>query len=230
MGLADSIRTKEATMNDVADAIGDYATIRCGTSTGSSNAFVLTPDPAIASLVAGMLFSFVSNQGNTGASTANVNGTGATSIVDTQGNALTNWPLSIVSGGSYLLYYDGTNFVLLNPSFSPTSWSPTLGVSGGTFTGTAVALALFATWYEHVFINIRFTGTTGSTVASLTFSLPFNSTNQVEVLSILSTGAEKECEAYIGSATNGVVRGFGGAGITDGAQTFYVTGWFRRAT
>jgi hypothetical protein len=99
------------------------------TTTGSPNAYVLTPSPAITSY-AGSSFTFIASFTNTGASTLNVNGLGATALKKNGSIALVAG--DIVSGQMYTVTYDGTNFQVLNINSSFT----TLNVSGlATFGG-----------------------------------------------------------------------------------------------
>lgn len=84
----------------------------CGIATGSANAITLTPSTAVASLTAGLLLSFTALASNTGATTINVSGLGATSVViGADSLALTGG--EITGGATHQAYYDSTNFVLL---------------------------------------------------------------------------------------------------------------------
>lgn len=69
-------RNQYATLGQVQDASGAYG----GTSTGSSNAYVINLTPSISALVDGMELAFVANFTNTGAATLNVNSTGAVAL------------------------------------------------------------------------------------------------------------------------------------------------------
>ena len=61
----------------------------------------------------GMAIYFRANTANTGASTLNINGLGAITIVKAVSTALSD--NDILEGMLCLVIYDGTNFVLLNP-------------------------------------------------------------------------------------------------------------------
>lgn len=94
-----------------ASQVQDSAMIFGGTSGGAGNAYTMTLTPTLAALAAGQQFIFVANHTNTGASTLNVNGIGATAI--RQGSALTALAAgTIVSGQVVTVVYDGTYFVL----------------------------------------------------------------------------------------------------------------------
>lgn len=92
------------------------------TSGGSSNAYTFTSDSvaAITTLAAGRRLTFVANHTNTGASTLNVDGIGATAIRKGGANSalVAN---DIVSGGVYDVVYNGTYWTLLNPETGQTA-------------------------------------------------------------------------------------------------------------
>lgn len=81
-----------------------------GTTTGSANTYVLTLSPAPMTLVDGLAICAKINVQNTGASTINVNGLGAKSILDSKGNAMTAGKLK--ANTPYTMRYNGTNFIL----------------------------------------------------------------------------------------------------------------------
>lgn len=82
--------------------------------TGAANTLVISPTPKTTAYAAGLKFQVLVNHTNTAASTINVWGLGAKSIVLTNGNALSGSEMT--GGGIYELQYDGTNFELLNPN------------------------------------------------------------------------------------------------------------------
>ena len=82
--------------------------------TGAVNAYVTAPSPAALSYVAGLIVVLKPGAANTGASTINVNGLGVKNI-KTLANQNPTASMMIPTG-SYFLFYDGTNFVLMNPS------------------------------------------------------------------------------------------------------------------
>lgn len=81
-----------------------------GTTTGSANTYALTLSPAPTTLVDGLAICAKINIQNTGASTINVNGLGAKSILDSKGNAMTADKLK--ANTPYTMRYNGTNFIL----------------------------------------------------------------------------------------------------------------------
>jgi len=107
------------------------------TTTGSSNAYVLTIDPAITSYVTGQRFVINASFGNTGAATLDVSSVGAKSLVKDGSSALVSG--DIVTGTIYEVTYDGTNFQVNNFSL-PTNLSiaGTLDVSGAADFGDVI--------------------------------------------------------------------------------------------
>lgn len=96
-----------------------------GTTTGSANAFVFTPSPAISAYVAGMMFRLKANFTITGASTLNISGLGVIAIKKLDGaTALASG--DIISGQEFVVVYDGTNFQMVSPgsnSINPTTYT-----------------------------------------------------------------------------------------------------------
>ena len=87
--------------------------------TGSANAYAVAPAPAAAAYATGQIVTLKPANANTGASTVNVNSLGTKNIKLPDG---TNPPASaMLTAGVYILMYDGTNFVLMNPSTTGTS-------------------------------------------------------------------------------------------------------------
>lgn len=78
------------------------------TTTGSSNAYVLTLTPAITAYTSGISVKIKANHSCTGASTININGLGTKAITKNGATALSSG--DIASGGVYELTYDGTQF------------------------------------------------------------------------------------------------------------------------
>lgn len=81
------------------------------TTTGSSNAYVLTTGLSLAAYVSGQAFKIKTNFANTGAATINVDTLGAKSIVKNGSTALASGDLA--NGQVYEIAYDGTNFQLV---------------------------------------------------------------------------------------------------------------------
>lgn len=86
------------------------------TDTGTANtmAITLTPPPATLTALTGCPFLVKVAVSNTGATTINVDGLGATAVITPNGSALTSGRLT--AGGIYELIYNGTSFMLLTPN------------------------------------------------------------------------------------------------------------------
>jgi hypothetical protein len=96
---------------------GQITTIQGGgylyaTASGAANTYTASLSPAITAYTTGMVVNVLINTPNTGASTININGVGVANIKLLGSLALLAGELS----GLAQLYYDGTQFILLNPS------------------------------------------------------------------------------------------------------------------
>lgn len=142
---------------------------------GSANTYTATFSPAFGAYVSGMVINVMMNVANTGASTINVNGLGAKSIVKGVSTALASGDLPI--NRAVTLIYDGTNFQvqswysdvlkanLASPTFTGTPTLPTGTIATTQTAGnstTAVATTAFVTTANNLKANIAsptFTGT-----------------------------------------------------------------------
>lgn len=88
-------------------------------TTGSSNTYALAANGTYSAYTRGDTFTFEANHTNTGAATLNVSSLGAKAIKHVSGAALI--ANQIQSGGVYRVVYDGTNFLLQNPSMIDSS-------------------------------------------------------------------------------------------------------------
>lgn len=83
--------------------------------TGVADAYVVTLSPALGLYSAGVLVQFKASNANTGTSTVNVNGLGVKTIKKLDG--ATNLASGDIASGMIVeCEYDGTNFIMLNPS------------------------------------------------------------------------------------------------------------------
>ena len=124
--------------------------------------------------------------------------------------------------------------VVGDSDYSPNAyqtWTPTYGVSGGTFTGTSTVFARYATEGNSVIGDIRFTGTAGSTADYVTFTAPVSvADTRVHVASSIN-GSGDLISCYTGSGTS-IYRCFGdhlNGGVPDGSRTFYVNFFYEAA-
>jgi hypothetical protein len=80
----------------------------------ASDTYVITLSPAITAYTAGLYLAFKANTINAGVATINVNGLGAKTIVKRASTTLADG--DIVAGQLCMMVYDGTNFILINPT------------------------------------------------------------------------------------------------------------------
>lgn len=83
-------------------------------TSGSANNYILSVSPAVTSYIAGLKVTPLIHLANTGASTININGVGAVSILTNSGASLFSGDLRV--GQEAELFYNGSAFVLLNPT------------------------------------------------------------------------------------------------------------------
>jgi len=113
------------------------------TTTGSSNAYLLTPNRTVAAYTAGDAYMIKASFTNTGAVTIDVGSLGAKSIVKPSGDALAAG--EITSGGIYAIIYDGTNFQMAgaddpeNLTLTSLTVTGTTALNGNTTIGDAAS-------------------------------------------------------------------------------------------
>lgn len=112
--------------------------------TGVVNAYVVTLDPVPSAYRVGMTFDMVPSVVNTGASTVNVNGLGAKSILDANGSAVVAGALPITR--TTRLVYDGTAFRTLGAAATtvPAAGSVVVASLGAPL--STMAANLSASW------------------------------------------------------------------------------------
>lgn len=86
--------------------------INYAADTGSANAYVIAPDPAISAYSVGQIVTLKPANANTAASTIAINGLATKTIKSQSGADLV--ANDMLAGGVYQMMYDGTNFVLMN--------------------------------------------------------------------------------------------------------------------
>jgi hypothetical protein len=114
-----------------------------GIATGSANVYAVTLSPVPSTYIDGLALSVKINVQNTGASTINVNGLGAKSILKANGNALSSGNLK--AGSIYTLRYNGTSFILQGEGgeygtaiASEVLSGKTIGTENGIISGTMI--------------------------------------------------------------------------------------------
>ncbi|HWQ76935.1 MAG TPA: hypothetical protein VN441_16635, partial [Syntrophomonas sp.] len=94
-------------LKEVSDA-ANAKEIPCGAATGTANTYAITLNPAPAAYTEWMALAVKINVASTAASTLNVNGLGAKSILKPNGTPITN----LKSDSIYTLRYNGANFIV----------------------------------------------------------------------------------------------------------------------
>ena len=89
------------------------AAFNYGVDAGSTDSYAISLTPALTAYTTGMIVIFKANTVNTGAASLNINSLGAKTIVKRSATTLGN--ADIPAGGTAIVAYDGTNFILLNP-------------------------------------------------------------------------------------------------------------------
>lgn len=110
--LKRDIRERIAVIHTIAGDAEDGQPEAVPESAGSVNAYTL--DLGIASLTTGRVYEGRIHVQNTGATTLNINSTGALAVQDVAGNVMIQGELRL--NKVYRFLYNGTNFRLLNPS------------------------------------------------------------------------------------------------------------------
>lgn len=114
-------------------------------STGSANAYVLTPDVALAAYQTGERYSFRANFANTGSATLNISGLGARAIKKMGASGKANLASGdIQSGQPVTVEYDGTDMVMVTPPSSGTD----ININGLTEDTSPDATADFLVTYD----------------------------------------------------------------------------------
>ena len=161
--------------------IGDYI---YGNDSGSANTYVLTLSPALGSLVAGTYVRVLIANTNTGSSTLNINGLGATNITLSNGASL--FATAIVAGMIAEFIYNGTNFELQNPNLKVSGSTNGYQVLPGGMILQWGSLTIPASSTPSANASVTFPGSFGTAVYSITTSYA-NSPNGTSAA--LTTGA-----------------------------------------
>ena len=122
-GVGDATaRTQYGSAGQIQDGSLLYLGSISGTNTITGN---LTP--AITAYVTGMMVAFKVGTTNTASTTINVNGVGAKTIKNLEGNSLSGGEL--VAGNIAVLYYDGTNMQLVSVTPSEVQYNAQTGTT-----------------------------------------------------------------------------------------------------
>lgn len=180
-----------------------------GTSGGTANAQTVTPTvPSAFTLTSGNIVTFKAGASNTTALTLNVASTGATAVNKASASgptALTGG--EVISGNSYTAYFDGTRYMVLNPS---TVVDVIPGTSGNVLTsnGTAWTSAAPAPT-DFVLLDTK----TASSSATLDFTSSINSTYSnyiIELIDIVpsSSGASLDIQLSENAGSSWLATGY----------------------
>ena len=195
-GMADGTAgTDSATLSQIQSAYGTFLTVL------GINTITATVSPSLTAYSAGQMFGFVAVNTNTGATTINISGLGAKSIVTPLGTLNSG---DIQTGDFYIIYYDGTNFQLLGVSTATVN----LSVSGVlTLSGTGVQMTSSGTgaWKMPV-------GTTGQRPTGASGLIRLNSTTGNPEWYDATTSAWSTFSQPAGYSVNYLIASGGGGG------------------
>lgn len=189
----------DTTSNVMANIAGAFT---CYTAGGTADAQTVTMTPSLAAYSTAVRIAFKPIADNTGACTLNVNELGVKSIKLIDGSD--PYAGALDASGVHIVQYDGTNFVLTNPSPATNSFTPILqGItSAGTGTYTA-QVGRYTLYGKNCSIKIRLawsahTGTGNMRVTGLPFTSANTTFTPCAVYqSGLTVGAGKQFAAII---------------------------------
>jgi hypothetical protein len=165
-----SLFSANAGTNSVSPFLGSAALrlLNHAADTGSVNVYALAPVPAVSAYAAGQIVTLKPANANTGSSTLAVNGLTATSIkMPDGGNLLAG---AMLATGTYLLFYDGTYFILLNPTLAAAS--SILWVTDKQSSGATPASATQGSWTTRILNTVGSNTIAGASHSSGVISLP----------------------------------------------------------
>ena len=123
-------------------------------STGSANAYVLTPTAALAAYVTGEIYSLRANFTNTASATLNISGLGAKTIKKyTAGGKVNLGAGDLVTGQPVQFCYDGTDMVLMAAPTAPKKGATSRDLSLATGTQAITGVG-FKPRYVQFFANV----------------------------------------------------------------------------
>lgn len=148
----------------------DNSNVYAGSSTGSSNAYVLSPSPAITGYVDGTTYTFIANHATSGAATVNISALGAKAFVNNDGTT------ALTTGDILTSMLVNAQYIGASDHFRLVSAAGVLAVSGGG-TGASTAGAArtnlgLDTMATQAASAVAITGGTvaGATISTSTFS------------------------------------------------------------
>jgi hypothetical protein len=123
--IKDSSDVTVVTIDGLQYVYPDSSNIYAGSSTGSANAYVLSPSPASQNYVDGTTYTFIANFASTGAATINVSGLGAKSFVLNDGST------ALGVGDILVSMLVNAQYIGASDHFRLVSAAGVLAVSGG---------------------------------------------------------------------------------------------------
>lgn len=206
-GVANAVaRTDYLAMGQFQDNSGKYYT-----TTGSSNAYVLTASPVITTYTEGLSFYIKANHSNTAGATLNVNGLGTRAITKEGTTALASGDL--VANNVYEVVYDGIRFQVVNFNL-PLSLSATykfntlqaIGSGGLVFKTNSGSDSFFygvggstaVEFYGDIKLNSNILDANGNIIFTITENA--NAVNNISVANSATTGSPSLTS--VGSDTN----------------------------
>jgi hypothetical protein len=104
--------------------------INFATDTGSANAYVIAPDPAITDYSAGQIVTLVPQNSNTGASTLAISGLATKNITKNSNGTFVNIAAGdLTANVPVFMFYNGTSFILLGATSSSFTATSTIGAT-----------------------------------------------------------------------------------------------------
>lgn len=211
------------------DSYADFGTTFANyyVDSGTTNNYVITPSPALTSYVAGTTYAVRITNANTGNSTINVSGLGAKAITYIDGTGLSSGAMPLNS--VVLLFYDGTQFQLVN--ITPTTGSSGItaltgdvtasgsGSVAATIANNAVTLAKLATQAANTVLTNATAGTAVPTALSLGASTVLGRDSSGNISALTLSGL---------TAISGVLTASGGG--LKGIQYFSASGTYTKTT
>ena len=156
---------------------------------GSSNAYVIAPSPAITGYAAGQKFAFLAANVSSGASTLNVSGLGVKNLY--YQNAAISGAM-IKAGALILVVYDGTQFQMLSPA--------------NTFLSGTVAIANVGTGSAPQFTAVNVGAATDTTITRVSAGLAAVEGKTIATLAAAQTyaAAQRPTVTNLTSSSNSI--------------------------
>ncbi len=214
-----------------------------GASAAGTDTYAITCSPVPGSLVAGDVFRFKADVGNTGAATLNVNGLGAIAIKKNVSEPLATG--DILAGQFVEVSYDGTNFQIARSPVGTRVVTDITPVSNGSPSQNVYTLVTFpAELYDsndeyasnvftakadgYYLVNVEASATQGaSNTPSALVEVRVNSTAQLAVSETVASGtafAEISFHRVIFLALGDTVSAYGKINWTGGQTSRDITG------